>query len=69
MYLGESTLGIDEGKDVLQWWKRNEERYPVLARMARNVLAIPITTVASESTFSLSGRILKNIDETPHPIP
>jgi len=58
VYLGEGTVGIDEGKDVLQWWKRNEERYPVLARMARDVLAIPITTVASESTFSLGGRIL-----------
>ena len=67
MYLGEGTVGIDEGKDVLQWWKRNEDRYPVLARMARDVLAIPITTVASESTFSLGGRILTKYRQNTSP--
>jgi hypothetical protein len=31
---------------------------PVLAHMAQDILAIPISTVASESVFSTSGRIL-----------
>ncbi|CAN1292218.1 Putative AC9 transposase [Linum perenne] len=44
--------------DVLGWWKRNEMRYPILSTMARDILAAPITTVASESTFSTGGRIL-----------
>ena len=56
-YLEESRLPLGE-LDVLSWWKTNEHRYPSVARMARDILAIPITTVASESTFSLSGRIL-----------
>jgi len=56
-YLEESRLPLRE-LDVLSWWKTNEHRYPSVARMARDILAIPITTVASESTFSLSGRIL-----------
>ena len=36
----------------------NESRFPILARIARDVLAIPISTVASESVFSTGGRIL-----------
>lgn len=44
--------------DALEWWKVNESKYPILSKMARDILAIPITTVASEATFSVSGRIL-----------
>ncbi|KAL9689993.1 hypothetical protein QQ045_010386 [Rhodiola kirilowii] len=44
--------------DVLKWWKLNAHIYPILSRMARTVLAIPITTVPSESTFSTGGRHL-----------
>ncbi|CAN1355230.1 Putative AC transposase [Linum perenne] len=44
--------------DVLGWWKRNAMRYPILSTMARDILAAPITTIASESTFSTGGRIL-----------
>ncbi|CAN0838908.1 Zinc finger BED domain-containing protein RICESLEEPER 2 [Linum grandiflorum] len=44
--------------DILGWWMRNEMRYPILSAMARDILAVPITTVASESTFSTGGRIL-----------
>jgi hypothetical protein len=40
------------------WWKDNCTRYPVLARIAREVLAIPVSTVASESAFSTGGRVL-----------
>jgi hypothetical protein len=36
----------------------NSTRFPILGRLARDVLAIPISTVASESAFSTGGRIL-----------
>ncbi|CAN0876613.1 Putative AC transposase [Linum grandiflorum] len=39
-------------------WKVNSSKYPILAMMARDVLAIPVSTVASESAFSTGGRVL-----------
>lgn len=43
---------------MLEYWKALQGRYPIVARMARDVLAIPISTVASESAFSIGGRVL-----------
>ncbi|GJX00270.1 zinc finger BED domain-containing protein RICESLEEPER 2-like protein [Tanacetum coccineum] len=43
---------------VLGWWKRRSPAFPVLSLVARDILAIPISTVASESTFSTGGRVL-----------
>ena len=42
----------------MRWWKLNSERFPLLSRMARDILAVPISIVASESAFSTGGRIL-----------
>ena len=44
--------------DILLWWKLNEVKYPVLQTIARDILAIPVSTVASESAFSYSGRLV-----------
>jgi hypothetical protein len=57
-YLSEETEDPESKIDILAWWKVNSNRFPVLGHMARDVLAIPITTVASESAFSTGGRIL-----------
>ncbi|KAJ4791497.1 Zinc finger BED domain-containing protein DAYSLEEPER [Rhynchospora pubera] len=60
MYLQEPvfTSNRNEHFDVLSWWKVNSVKYPVLSKLARDVLSIPITTVASESAFSAGGRVL-----------
>ncbi|XP_075095475.1 zinc finger BED domain-containing protein RICESLEEPER 2-like [Nicotiana tabacum] len=57
-YLGEDVEEEKNKFDVLGWWKLNSPRFPTLADMARDVLAIPISSVASESAFSTGGRIL-----------
>ncbi|XP_042961542.1 zinc finger BED domain-containing protein RICESLEEPER 2-like [Carya illinoinensis] len=44
--------------DILAWWKVHAPKYPVLAQIARSILAIPISTVASESAFNTGGRVL-----------
>ena len=60
IYLSESCIEMEEEKkfDILKWWRLNAERFPVLSKMTRDILVIPISTVASESTFSTSGRVL-----------
>ncbi|GJY24864.1 zinc finger BED domain-containing protein RICESLEEPER 2 [Tanacetum coccineum] len=44
--------------DVLGFWKAKESMFPVLSRMVRDILSIQATSVASEFTFSTSGRVL-----------
>lgn len=44
--------------DILSWWKTNSSKYPVMSLMAREVLAVPVSSVASESAFSTGSRVL-----------
>ncbi|KAI8547960.1 hypothetical protein RHMOL_Rhmol07G0235900 [Rhododendron molle] len=48
----------NEKFDLLTWWFTNCTRYRILSQMARDILAIPVSTIASESAFSTGGRIL-----------
>ncbi|XP_040361763.1 zinc finger BED domain-containing protein RICESLEEPER 2-like [Rosa chinensis] len=57
-YLDEARLERKQELDVLSWWKMEQIRYPILFHLARDVLTIPISTVASESAFSIGGRVL-----------
>jgi hypothetical protein len=59
-YTSRTLLKWKDGEsfDILSWWKAHSRKYPILARVARDVLAIPATTVASESAFSSGGRVV-----------
>ena len=57
-YLIEPLLP-DGGGDILSVWKTQlAPRFPHLANMARDYLAVPATTVGVERVFSLGGRIV-----------
>ncbi|KAG8372768.1 hypothetical protein BUALT_Bualt12G0101200 [Buddleja alternifolia] len=67
VYLEESVLPRTQNFDVLSWWKVNGLKYPILQTMARDILAIPVSTVASESAFSTSGRLISPHRSRLHP--
>ncbi|XP_058775691.1 zinc finger BED domain-containing protein RICESLEEPER 2-like [Vicia villosa] len=43
---------------ALDWWRNNSMKYKILSKMAADILAISISTVASKSTFSVGGRVI-----------
>ena len=58
LYLGEPNHSRTEDLDILDYWFKTSVRYPTLALMARDLLTIPVSTVASESTFRIGGKTI-----------
>uniref|UniRef100_A0A803MZP9 BED-type domain-containing protein n=1 Tax=Chenopodium quinoa TaxID=63459 RepID=A0A803MZP9_CHEQI len=56
-YLEEDAYPESEGFDILKFW-HIELKYPTLQKIAKDILAIPASTVASESAFSMGGRVI-----------
>ncbi|XP_028794848.1 zinc finger BED domain-containing protein RICESLEEPER 1-like [Neltuma alba] len=60
-YLEDGVYILDGNSNffgALEWWKNNSMKYKILSKMAADILAIPISTVALESTFSAGGRVI-----------
>ena len=53
--------------DALEWWSRNEKRFPVIAKLAQYYLSVPATSVPSERIFSTAGLILNEKRSCLHP--
>ncbi|MBA0777980.1 hypothetical protein Gotri_005918 [Gossypium trilobum] len=47
--------------DVLDYWSKSSIRYHKLSFVARDLLTIPISTVASESAFSMSKKVITSL--------
>lgn len=59
-YLDADPLLVsDDDLDILVWWQEHKQTYPVLSILAKDVLTVPVSTISSESTFSLTGRVLE----------
>jgi hypothetical protein len=52
IYLCKPTLNIEKSPNVvLDYWKANEKRLPILALMAKDILSVQASSVASESVI------------------
>ncbi|CAL9004705.1 unnamed protein product [Prunus brigantina] len=49
---------LNKGFKLLDWWKGNQSRYPILSKIAKEIFSIPSSTVTSENAFSLGKRIV-----------
>lgn len=58
--MDEDPVPCSQEFDILKWWMGNESKYLVLACITRDLLAIPASSVASESAFSISKRIIND---------
>lgn len=52
-------MKMSETFDILVWWTHNAMEYPIISFIAKDILATPVSTVASESSFSTGGRVIK----------
>ena len=67
-YLDEKVLPrTDEFFDICNYWKVTGFKYPMLNKIARDIFAVPISTVASESAFSTGGRHVGSHRSRLHP--
>ena len=61
-YLDEPIIpfmdGVDEQFDILSWWRLNIVKYPILEKIAQDVLTIHMSTVTSESAFSIGEQTI-----------
>lgn len=44
---------------IMQFWKTNERDFPKLAKIAKVLLGIPMTSAKSESAFSTAGCLIR----------
>ncbi|KAF7825777.1 zinc finger BED domain-containing protein DAYSLEEPER-like isoform X1 [Senna tora] len=58
-YLDERNLPLDSDFDILDFWSKGKwYPYPTLVRLARDILAIPILTMGSESAFCIKKKVV-----------
>ncbi|KAG0448399.1 hypothetical protein HPP92_027851 [Vanilla planifolia] len=62
-YLEESLVPRILEFDILNWWKLNNIKYPTLSKMARDVLAIPMSMVNAGSSLFCTGTGSRVLDE------
>ncbi|MFQ6646336.1 hypothetical protein Gotur_020180, partial [Gossypium turneri] len=58
IYLEKPELELNSQIDVLDYWSKSSVQYDELSLLARDLLAIPILTVASELAFSMSKVVI-----------
>ncbi|CAO2185190.1 unnamed protein product [Urochloa humidicola] len=62
-YLDESLTPRIQEFDILNWWKLNTVKFPTLSKMARDILAIPMSMVSSGSSIFSAGTGSRMLDD------
>ena len=59
-YISVETIPFEDNEDfeILEWWKKQQIKCPVLSIIARNVLTVHVSTITSEAAFSAGGRVV-----------
>ncbi|KAL6651989.1 hypothetical protein ACP70R_010914 [Stipagrostis hirtigluma subsp. patula] len=57
-YFEDSLVPRKDDFDILNWWMCHTTKYPTLATIAQDILAMPISAVQSEAAFSSSGPVI-----------
>ena len=56
-YLDSDNVSLfDDDFNIINWWHEHKRTYPVLSILAKDVLSVPVSTISSESAFSLTHR-------------
>jgi hypothetical protein len=50
---------FDDSFNILSWWHDHKRTYHVLSILAKDIMTIPVSTIYSESVFSLAGRVIE----------
>ncbi|WVZ69805.1 hypothetical protein U9M48_018534 [Paspalum notatum var. saurae] len=50
---------FDEEFNTLFWWQKHKLTYSILSLLAKDIMTVPASTISSESTFSLAGRVIE----------
>ncbi|KAK8260422.1 hypothetical protein V6Z12_D13G120000 [Gossypium hirsutum] len=58
IYLKKPKLELNSQLDVLDYWSKSSVRYNEFSLLARDLLAIPISTVPSKSAFSMGKKVI-----------
>ncbi|XP_065193157.1 zinc finger BED domain-containing protein 4-like [Sycon ciliatum] len=59
LFFTEDDLDVDDSP--LEWWRKNEHRFPGLSTLARRYLSVLETSVPSERIFSAAGRLVTKL--------
>ena len=59
-HLSVETIPFEDNEDfeILEWWKKQQIKYPVLSIIARDILTVLVSTVASKAAFSIGERVV-----------
>ena len=50
---------IPQSSNPLVFWTGNSHRYPILSKVAAQIMILPASSAASERRFSIAGKVIR----------